>query len=225
MVTPPRSKPAAGRAKAPPRPGLGTTADLLRALGVARPSVDHARANGNITPALIDSDGRVWWDIAATVADYGRNVRRRIDAIGNTTMPGSAEVKAAIAAAAAANPDTPPTEVDQRPGGPERLPGETYEQARLRLTVAEANKRELEVATKRGELIPREAVLSALTAAATVLKDGLSAFGSRFAQQLANEPDPRRCKEIIDDGARALLVGMRSDLERKLPALRDGAAP
>jgi len=198
--------------------GMSTATELARHLGVTPADISAARKRG-LVPDLVDAADRAWYRIPEAADRYNAITRRR-----TTVRSMRAQAQQVAPLEAGASPPTP-TEVDQRPGGPERLPGETYEQARLRLTVAEANKRELEVATKRGELIPREAVLTALGAAATVLKDGLSAFGSRFAQQLANEPDPRRCKEIIDDGARALLVGMRTDLERKLPALRDGATP
>ncbi len=206
------SKRAFGRPKEPPRPGLGTTADLLRAIGVGRASLDHAWHNGHITPALTDDDGRVWWDVARAAADYNSRVRRRTDTLGNATLPGSAAVKAALAAETG---DESPESIGRTER--ERRPGESYQDARTRLARADADKRELEVRQKRDELVEAAAVTRALESIAIGLRDSLSSIGARIAGQLAVESDARRCREVVDDEVRRCLASASKAIRESVP--------
>ena len=188
---------------------------MLRALGVTRTSLDRQIVNGNVAPAMVDEDGRKWWDRDKTLADYSANVRRKVDTVGNATEPGSAEVRAALGIGSGPEPDDAGesrSRVER-----ERLEGESYQDARTRLARADADKRELEVAQKRGELVDVEAVQRALESIALTLRDSLQAIGARVAGELSTTTDARRCREIVDDEVRRCVAAASAQMRVAVP--------
>jgi len=197
-------------------PGLITQAELARALGVTPVNILRAIELGRLKPTAFDADDRAWFDEASAVAQYNANTRRKIDkasaASGAATLPGLGGAPAAPPA------EDAPTDEAEAPGA------ESYNEARRRLAIADANKRELEVHERKGALVSRESVIRALVAAGTSLKDRLSGLGARLAAGLAAETDPRKTKETIDDAVREALVALRRDIETAIPAAKDGGA-
>ena len=99
----------------------------------------------------------------------------------------------------------------------ERLEGESYQDARTRLARADADKRELEVAQKRGELVDVEAVQRALESIALTLRDSLQAIGARVAGELSTTTNARRCREIVDDEVRRCVAAASAQMRVAVP--------
>jgi hypothetical protein len=170
-----------------------------------------------LQPALVDGEGRRWFDPVAGVADYNTATRRKVREAARVLADGTIS-------AHHSDPAPTPHVVEASTDGDEQPPGaESYNEARRRLAIADANKRELEVAERKGALVARESVVRALTAAGTSLKDRLSGLGARLAAGLAAETDPRKTKEAIDDAVREALIALRRDIEKAIPAAKDGA--
>lgn len=209
MNAPPVTRKGRGGVPRVRMPGLITQAELARVLGVTPVNIIRAIELGRLKPTAFDGDDRAWFDEAEAVATYNANTRRKIDkasAASNATTIGA--------------PSTPsgeaPTDEDGAPAG-----AESYNEARRRLAIADANKREIEVHERKGALVARDSVVRALTAAGTQLKDRLSGLGARLAVGLAAESDPRKTKETIDDAVREALIALRRDIESALPAARE----
>jgi len=167
----------------------------------------------------VDGEGRRWFDPVAGVADYNTATRRKVREDARILQDGT--VSAHHSAPAPPPPAAPPAE-DAAADDTEAPGAESYNEARRRLAIADANKRELEVAERKGALVSRESVIRALVAAGTSLKDRLSGLGARLAAGLAAETDPRKTKETIDDAVREALVALRRDIEAAIPAAKDG---
>ncbi len=206
-------------------PGLVTQAELARTLGVTPVNIIRAIELGRLKPTAFDGDDRAWFDEAEAVATYNANTRRRIDkASAASNAPALDGIPAAPTPPTPA--DTSTEDGDEAPGaGGDEAPGaggaESYNEARRRLAIADANKRELEVAERKGALVARDSVVRALTAAGTSLKDRLSGLGARLAAGLAAETDPRKTKEAIDDAVREALIALRRDIEKALPVVKE----
>ena len=197
MTTAPRRQ-ATGKPKVIP-PGYVTTETMLREIGGTRATLDKLMVQGRMSPHLVDGDNRRWWVLERARAEWAALVRAK-------ATPGRVtRALEARAAGAEPPPGLPAALTSAPPPPPGALPGETYDEARKRLAVADANKREIEVREKRGQLIDKAAVLRVLESAGLALKAELSTLGARLAQPLAAETDARRCREVIDDEARRAL--------------------
>ena len=199
--------------------GLVTQSELARLLDVKPTNVGRLLDLGRLKPALVDGEGRRWFDPVAGVADYNKATRRKVREDARILQDGT--VSAHHSTPAPPSPAAPPAE--DTPTDEAEAPGaESYNEARRRLAIADANKRELEVHERKGALVSRESVIRALVAAGTSLKDRLSGLGARLAAGLAAESDPRKTKETIDDAVREALIALRRDIESALPAAKDG---
>jgi len=163
----------------------------------------------------VDGEGRRWFDPVAGVADYNTATRRKVREGPRVLADGTVSAHHSEPAAAAPPAVEAPTDEGDPPGA------ESYNEARRRLAIADANKRELEVSERKGALVSRESVIRALVAAGTSLKDRLSGLGARLAAGLAAETDPRKTKETIDDAVREALVALRRDIEKALPVVKE----
>lgn len=210
MRGPPKHRPA----------GLVTTSELARLLDVRSCNVSRLIELGRLKAALEDGDGRRWFDPVAGVAAYNAAVRRKVREAPRILADGTVSEHHSTPAPP---PPAAPTAEAAAPDDAEAPGAESYNEARRRLAIADANKRELEVAERKGALVSRESVIRALVAAGTSLKDRLSGLGARLAAGLAAESDPRKTKETIDDAVREALVALRRDIEAAIPAAKDGA--
>lgn len=205
--------------------GLVTSSELARLLDIRPSGVGRLLDLGRLKPDFVDDTGRKWFDPVAGVATYNAATRRKVREEGRVLADGTVNERPAQAAPPApAAPAAPPAEFDAQPGTDEPAEAESYNEARRRLAIADANKRELEVAERKGALVSRESVIRALVAAGTSLKDRLSGLGARLAAGLAAETDPRKTKETIDDAVREALVALRRDIEAAIPAAKDGGS-
>lgn len=205
-----------GPAKTRPE-GFVTASELARLLDVKPSSVGRLLDLGRLKPDLIDGEGRRWFDPVAGVATYNAAVRRKVREGPRILADGTVSAHHSEPAPTAQPPATEaPTDEDGAPVG-----AESYNEARRRLAIADANKREIEVHERKGALVARDSVVRALTAAGTQLKDRLSGLGARLAAGLAAESDPRKTKETIDDAVREALIALRRDIETALPAARE----
>ena len=200
--------------------GLVTQSELARLLDVKPTNVGRLLDLGRLKPALVDGEGRRWFDPVAGVADYNKATRRKVREDARILQDGTVSAHHSAPAPALT---TPPAEV-AAPDDAEAPGAESYNEARRRLAIADANKRELEVSERKGALVSRESVIRALVAAGTSLKDRLSGLGARLAAGLAAETDPRKTKETIDDAVREALVALRRDIEAAIPAAKEGGA-
>jgi len=202
--------------------GLVTTAELARLLDVQPANVGRLLELGRLKPDLVDATGRKWFDPVAGVATYNAACRRKVREAPRILQDGTVSAHHSTPAPAAP-PPVPPADTSTEDG--DEAPGaggaESYNEARRRLAIADANKRELEVAERKGALVARDSVVRALTAAGTSLKDRLSGLGARLAAGLAAETDPRKTKEAIDDAVREALIALRRDIEKSLPVVKE----
>lgn len=90
---------------------------------------------------------------------------------------------------------------DARDKGQTTLAGEN-----IRLTTAKAEKTELEVAEKRGQLLHDDIVDQALQATFTTISTQVRAFGSRLAGELAGMTDPAAIRELLNEESRRVLT-------------------
>lgn len=196
--------------------GLVTSSELARLLDIRPSGVGRLLDLGRLKPDLVDADGRKWFDPVAGVATYNAATRRKVREEGRVLADGTVNERPAQASPTAPPAAEVPTDEDGAPAG-----AESYNEARRRLAIADANKREIEVHERKGALVARDSVVRALTAAGTQLKDRLSGLGARLAAGLAAESDPRKTKETIDDAVREALIALRRDIESALPSARE----
>lgn len=85
---------------------------------------------------------------------------------------------------------------------------ETEYAARGRKEIALANERELLVAQRQGELVPRVAVSQYISGMIVTAKNVLLRIGVEKQDDLAMETDPARCGEIVTKAVRKALEGL-----------------
>ena len=76
-------------------------------------------------------------------------------------------------------------------------PGESHDEARTRLRIAEADLLELKLAEERGEVIRVDAVKSALSVAMATAREALLQIPSRLAPLLAADTDPASVQNLL----------------------------
>lgn len=89
----------------------------------------------------------------------------------------------------------------------------TLSRAKARSEAARADKLELDVKRRAGELLPRKAVEEAARDIIRQAQQHFLAIGQRAAPRLVGHSDPRRIAEILDDEARGALAKL-ADLDR-----------
>ena len=89
----------------------------------------------------------------------------------------------------------------------------TLSRAKARSEAARADKLELDVKRRSGELLPRKAVEEAAADIIRRAQQHFMGLGPRVAPRLIAQSDPRRVAEILDDEARATLAQL-ADLGR-----------
>ncbi|MGC1547237.1 MAG: hypothetical protein WA777_01805 [Rhodanobacter sp.] len=99
-----------------------------------------------------------------------------------------------------------------------------YRLAATRERLAKARTAEMEMAELAGALVRRDDVERLVFALARESMDKLLALPARLAGQLANEPDQRRCAQLLEDEIRAACECMtRVDELLPLPATANAA--
>ncbi len=83
-------------------------------------------------------------------------------------------------------------------GPPDPTDGESYDKARLRKMIAEADAAELETAKLAGEVISIEDAEAEWTEIATAIRAKLLSMPSKLAPLVAAEPEPTRCRDLIE---------------------------
>lgn len=213
-------------------PGLASSPEVARAIGIATQSFVAAAGRHGITPATMGQDGRPYWDLDKTVALYRARVRSKVDNYGAGHNFGPSTTR--VTDHPVTDPlvtDPPVTDDDASGDEPPDIPptppvrqqaGETYAEARTRTARAQADKLELEVKARRGELVPREDVERALEAVALGLREQLMGTGARLAGVLAAERDARKVRETIED---ALRDALRAAADRIAGSVPGAGAP
>lgn len=204
-------------------PGLASSPEVARAIGIATQSFVAAAGRHGITPETMGQDGRPYWDLDKTVALYRARVRSKVDNYGaghNFGPSATTRVHDQLVT------DHPATDDDASSDEPTDIPptppvrpqaGETYAEARTRTARAQADKLELEVKARRGELVPREDVERALEAVALGLREQLMGTGARLAGVLAAERDARKVRETIEDALRDALRAAADRIAGSVP--------
>jgi len=90
---------------------------------------------------------------------------------------------------------------------------ESFDEARTRDKVAEANLREMAAAKRRGELIEVAAVQNALGQAFATTRDALLQIPARMGPLLAAERDPARVQNMLHDEIHQALVELSGTSE------------
>lgn len=83
-----------------------------------------------------------------------------------------------------------------RPGAADG-PGESHDEARTRLRIAEADLLELKLSEERGEVIRIDAVKAALSVAMATAREALLQIPSRLAPLLAADTDPASVQNLL----------------------------
>lgn len=91
---------------------------------------------------------------------------------------------------------------------------ESYALAQARKERALADKHELELLERRGELVERKASDRQAFETARIVRDGLMAIPDRLASLLAAESDVRKVHGILSDEIRKALVILAAEAQR-----------
>jgi hypothetical protein len=98
--------------------------------------------------------------------------------------------------AVAGSPGGPPSEIKGRPT--EAVPGIAYADARALREVCDVQRRQLELAVRRGELVRRDEVEAESFRAYRMLRDAVLNLPARLAAQLAAESDEDRVHALLE---------------------------
>ena len=162
---------------------LVTQAEYARRRGVDPTTVRDAIRAGRIS--LID--GRI--DPAVADVQWQRNTRARARNVGSVQAP-----------------QVPPPAGGQHAGAaPEPAGRESYDEARRRRELAEANLAELKLAELRGELLRADAVRAQVAKLAAGLREGLLQIPPRLAPVLAAGADAAKVQDALADALRQVL--------------------
>ena len=115
----------------------------------------------------------------------------------------------------------PPTQ--QQPQNPFEIGAESFDQARTRDKVAEANLREMNAAKRRGELIEVEAVKGALAKFLSEARESLLQIPPRMAPLLAAESDPAALQGLLHIEIHRVLLQL-SGAPDEVQKIADGAS-
>ena len=159
-----------------PRPGLLTTTDLARELGINRVQILQYRADGKLKEAETDDRGTPHWDAEDVKRQWRANIRVRSDSPASIL------------------------EGYERPGKAGESPDD-----RARLLSAQVRLAEVKASTAEGEVVKVDAVRRQWENAAVALRDSLMGLGSRLSDLLINQSDPREVRKLIDAEVRASL--------------------
>jgi hypothetical protein len=96
------------------------------------------------------------------------------------------------------------------------VPDETFESARIRRTIAEANLAELEESRIKGLHVEKAKVDAAFFEAARGLRDGMTNCSRRLAAEVATLGDPHACEAVISKELRHLLESFSQMLHQKI---------
>lgn len=103
---------------------------------------------------------------------------------------------------------------------PVGMPDESFESARIRRTIAEANLAELEESRIKGLHVEKSKVDAAFFEAARGLRDGMTNCSRRLAAEVATHGDPHTCEAIISKELRHLLESFIQNLNQKMSTPR-----
>ena len=170
------------------KPNRVTKSEYAKLRGCAPSAVTRAIKEGRITTVVID--GRELIEVAVADIQWQRNTRARVDSSATTAAP--------LASVIVAN------EVGR---------GQSYEDARRRRELAEANIAEMQQAEMEGVLIRADAVRSAWAAKITGARDALLQIPSRLAPVLAAEADMAKVTALLEDELRQALADLSTPVE------------
>ena len=156
--------------------------------GCAASAVTKAIQEGRITTVMVD--GREMIDPEVADIQWQRNTRARADSTSATEAAAAPMVIVA-------------NEVGR---------GQSYEDARRRRELAEANIAEMKQAEMEGLLIRADAVRSAWAAKITGARDALLQIPSRLAPVLAAESDLVKVTALLEDELRQALAELSAEV-------------
>lgn len=201
----PKAKPRR-RAKKKARPLL-TMSAYAEHRGVSRRAVDKALRDGRISSAAAAKNDRGHWQIDAELAD------QEWDA--NSVGVGAPEAKRRQEERAAAveeqarrlvfGPDVIPVDENGHP-----LPRVLVQTMRDAVSV---QRESIELATLRGELVPRADATRAFERLARDVTNGVLAIPARLASALSRETEEARCEILLEQ---ALVQALRALTEANL---------
>ncbi len=170
------------------KPNRVTKSEYAKLRGCAPSAVTRAIKEGRITTVAID--GRDLIEVAVADIQWQTNTRARADSTSAAAAP--------LAGVIVAN------EVGRTP---------SYEDARRRRELAEANIAEMKQAEMEGVLIRADAVRSAWAAKITGARDALLQIPSRLAPVLAAELDLVNVTGLLEDALRQALADMSTEVK------------
>lgn len=173
------------------KPNRVTKSEYAKLRGCAPSAVTRAIKEGRITTVTIN--GRELIEVAVADIQWQTNTRARAD---STSAAGAAA--SPLAGVIVAN------EVGRT---------QSYEDARRRRELAEANIAEMKQAEMEGLLIRADAVRSAWASKITGARDALLQIPSRLAPVLAAELDLVKVTGLLEDALRQALADLSTEVE------------
>lgn len=181
-------------------------AAFARLRGVNRSSVTRWEQAGRL---VLTSDGAV---------DAAASTQRLMETSGHRD-----DVAARHAASRASGIPTPQPDDKNAPEARFRGSGETRAEAQARKESAAADLLEIELATRRGDLIAREDVDAAMRAIGTTVRSLLDVLPDQVAPLVAPASDLEECHQLLADAARDVLVRLGEAMEREKARIAGGA--
>lgn len=176
-------------------PGMLSTAEACKAIGVGPATIAYHVRTGTLTPHKT-VDGTGFWDLDRLITEWACSVKTTTGLTPQVIRDRKAELQAKA-------PASPPTDDgdDDKDLTPER-----YERERTRKLIAERKICERNDRKQAGELVEAEAITRAWNAAAIELRDGIMVIGARLCHELAVLSDAREIKARIEAACRQALT-------------------
>lgn len=166
-----------------------TVSEYARRRGCDEKAVRKAIDEGRII--AFEADGRRWIDPDVADIQWAKNTRARVNSRAAAEQPAAGG--SGTAAAAPAQPS--PTAGD-----------DSYQMVRIRRERAEAERAELDLAERRGELRRVGEIRGPIASALSSLREGLLQLPKRLAPQLVAEQDQALIERTLDAAIREQLA-------------------
>jgi hypothetical protein len=189
-------------------------ANFARLLGVNRSSVTRWAESGRL---VLDAGGRV--EVEASRQRLAETSAGRDDVAARHAI----ERGAAIPEPQAAAENAPAGATGVNTSAP-RVGGESRSDAQARKEAAAADLLEIELAQKRGQMIPKEDVDAALKAFAASVRARLDVLADQLAPMVAPVADLDEVHALLSEHARGVLSSVADDMARAAHAAGQGMA-
>lgn len=205
-------------------PALVTQAEYARRRGVSREAVRKAVDAGRIS--VLGNDKLI--DPAVADIQWEQNSRKRVAPPGKVDAPAAGQTPAAPPAAQRAAEDLVEAAANAAGAeGAEEPPtpkaGPTYQDARTRREIAEAEEAEMRAAKTAGRLIEKPPAVTATYTAFRGLRDSCMMLGRKLSPSLAAMSNAREIQLLIEQGMRDAFEAFRKKTLADLASRLNGA--